>query len=196
MNTQKNKRKTCIQLLISENHFSVKAKRAYRCDIESKQFLYYYIFIYFIHLASNHTSIVLYDGGAMNKMTLFYFTDKAPSIWDDYLHTKKIKRVNPYLKKKSYTSFHRGSENFDKNENDDNLEIVNGDIACDSYNKIDEDVKNLVELGVRIQFYDNVTSTLLFMLIVAMLLYFSENVRNNTARVSIVYFFLYFCFYK
>lgn len=28
--------------------------------------------------------------------------------------------------------------------------VVNGDIACDSYNKVDIDVKNLAELGVRI----------------------------------------------
>jgi len=27
--------------------------------------------------------------------------------------------------------------------------FVNGDIACDSYNKLDEDIDNLVDLGVR-----------------------------------------------
>lgn len=98
-------------------------------------------------------SILLYDGGVM---TLFYFifAGKAPSIWDDYFHTKQVQVANPYVNckptvvKRRYTSFHRGGDIFDKHQ-DHCMSIVNGDVACDSYNKVDEDVKNLVELGVR-----------------------------------------------
>ncbi|XP_026804450.1 lactase-phlorizin hydrolase-like [Rhopalosiphum maidis] len=76
---------------------------------------------------------------------------KSPSIWDDYFHTKNLKVTNPTIAKsaprKKYTNFHRGTD-FEPLDETNNMEIINGDIACDSYNKLDEDIKNLVELGV------------------------------------------------
>ncbi|XP_022169352.1 lactase-phlorizin hydrolase-like [Myzus persicae] len=76
---------------------------------------------------------------------------KTPSIWDHYFHTKQIVVANPKVvhsaPKKKYSSFHRGT---DIHENDPSrgFSLVDGDIACDSYNKLDEDIKNLCDLGV------------------------------------------------
>lgn len=89
--------------------------------------------------------IILYKG------IWFCLTGKAPSIWDHYFHTKKIVVANPAVihaaPKKKYSSFHRGTDIHEKDPTR-GFSLVDGDIACDSYNKLDEDIKNLIELGV------------------------------------------------
>jgi beta-glucosidase/6-phospho-beta-glucosidase/beta-galactosidase len=76
---------------------------------------------------------------------------KAESIWDRYFHTKKLKVANPAVihmtPRKTLSSFHRGSDIFEHDPSH-GFSYINGDIACDSYNKIDEDINNLIELGV------------------------------------------------
>ncbi|KAL4121991.1 hypothetical protein QTP88_014406 [Uroleucon formosanum] len=59
--------------------------------------------------------------------------DKSASIWDHYFHTKKIVVSNPTAK---------------DNDPVAGCSLVNGDVACNSYNKLEEDVNNLIELGV------------------------------------------------
>jgi len=49
--------------------------------------------------------------------------------------------------RKTLSSFHRGSDIFEHDPSH-GFSYINGDIACDSYNKIDEDINNLIELGV------------------------------------------------
>ncbi|XP_060867458.1 lactase/phlorizin hydrolase-like [Metopolophium dirhodum] len=77
--------------------------------------------------------------------------NKSCSIWDHYFHTKKIMVHNPEVIhltfEKKHTSFHRGTDIHDKDPTR-GFSLVNGDVACDSYNKLDEDIKNLIELGV------------------------------------------------
>ncbi|XP_027837389.2 lactase/phlorizin hydrolase-like [Aphis gossypii] len=77
--------------------------------------------------------------------------DKAPSIWDNYFHKKNIVVSNPaavkLLPKKKCSNFHRGTDVHTQDPTR-GFSVVNGDIACDSYNKLDEDIDNLVELGV------------------------------------------------
>jgi len=82
---------------------------------------------------------------------LFCFTGKSDSIWDQYFHTKKIIVANPAVvhlaPKKTRQNFHRGT-NIHDDDPSRGFSLVNGDIACDSYNKLDEDINNLIELGV------------------------------------------------
>lgn len=56
----------------------------------------------------NDDTIILF------KLILFYFTDKAPSIWDEYFHDKKIIVSNPEAVKlaprKKYSNFHKGTD--------------------------------------------------------------------------------------
>ncbi|KAL4121990.1 hypothetical protein QTP88_014405 [Uroleucon formosanum] len=59
--------------------------------------------------------------------------DKSASIWDHYFHTKKIVVSNPTAK---------------DNDSVCSCSIVSGDVACNSYNKLEEDINNLIELGV------------------------------------------------
>ncbi|XP_060850736.1 lactase/phlorizin hydrolase-like [Rhopalosiphum padi] len=79
--------------------------------------------------------------------------NKAPSIWDEYFHDKKIIVSNPEAVKlaprKKYSNFHKGTDVL-ATDPSRGFSIVNGDIACDSYHKLDEDINNLVELGVNI----------------------------------------------
>ncbi|XP_025409578.1 lactase-phlorizin hydrolase-like [Sipha flava] len=74
---------------------------------------------------------------------------KSPNIWDDYFHNKITKLEKPLITR---TAGNKKSAVFGTNFADKNSSkptyIVNGDIACDSYHKVDEDVKNLVKLGV------------------------------------------------
>lgn len=82
---------------------------------------------------------------------LFCFIGKSDSIWDQYFHTKKIVVANPAVvhlaPKKTHQNFHRGTNIHDEDPSR-GFSLVNGDIACDSYNKLDEDINNLIELGV------------------------------------------------
>jgi hypothetical protein len=100
----------------------------------------------------NWTDLFYNDTIILYKLILFYFTDKAPSIWDEYFHDKRIVVSNPEAVKltprKKTSNFHKGTDvlAIDPSRG---FSIVNGDIACDSYNKLDEDINNLVELGVR-----------------------------------------------
>ncbi|XP_025409579.1 myrosinase 1-like [Sipha flava] len=74
---------------------------------------------------------------------------KSPNIWDDHFHNKNIKRETHLISKpkgNKHPVFF--GANFSGKNHDHETYIVNGDIACDSYHKVDEDVKNLVELGV------------------------------------------------
>jgi beta-glucosidase/6-phospho-beta-glucosidase/beta-galactosidase len=77
--------------------------------------------------------------------------EKSSSIWDHYFHTKKIVVANPAVihgaPEKKHCSFHRGTDIHDKDPTR-GFSLVNGDIACDSYNKLDEDINNLIGLGV------------------------------------------------
>lgn len=78
--------------------------------------------------------------------------NKAPSIWDHYFHTKNFLVSNPgsFLtkpQKKKFPIYHKGTD-LHALDAIRGYSFVNGDIACDSYNKLDEDIKNLVELGV------------------------------------------------
>jgi len=76
---------------------------------------------------------------------------KAPSIWDQYFHDKQIIVSNPAAIKlkprKKCSHFHKGTDVLAEDPARA-FSIVNGDVACDSYYKLDEDIKNLVELGV------------------------------------------------
>lgn len=58
---------------------------------------------------------------------------------------------NPYLVKKTQLNidYHRGSK-YNSENRSKGLSVINGDIACDSYNQVDEDIKNLIDVGVRI----------------------------------------------
>uniref|UniRef100_A0A2H8TJA5 Lactase-phlorizin hydrolase n=1 Tax=Melanaphis sacchari TaxID=742174 RepID=A0A2H8TJA5_9HEMI len=77
--------------------------------------------------------------------------DKSPSIWDHYFHNKKILPKNAILKlteeKEKFNDFHKGIV-IDQIDLSDPSQFLNGDIACDSYNKLEEDIKNLVDLKV------------------------------------------------
>ncbi|KAL4121993.1 hypothetical protein QTP88_014408 [Uroleucon formosanum] len=77
--------------------------------------------------------------------------NKSASIWDHYFHTKKIVVSNPSAvnlgPQKKHTSFHRGTDIHEKDPAR-GFSLLNGDVACDSYNKLEEDVNNLIELGV------------------------------------------------
>ncbi|XP_025206928.1 lactase-phlorizin hydrolase-like [Melanaphis sacchari] len=77
--------------------------------------------------------------------------NKSPSIWDQYFHSKNIIVSNPSVvtlgPKKKCSNFHKGTD-IHSEDPSRGFSIVNGDIACDSYNKLDEDIMNLVELGV------------------------------------------------
>lgn len=53
----------------------------------------------------------------------FNYSGKSPSIWDQYFHEKEDKESNAQVSS-------------------------NGDIACDSYHLLEEDIKNLVALKV------------------------------------------------
>jgi len=73
------------------------------------------------------------------------FTEKSPSVWDDFLHEKKLKETIPLPPQKKRHEFI-----FKGTKPQGITEYINGDVACDSYHKVEEDVKNLVDLGVRI----------------------------------------------
>jgi len=77
--------------------------------------------------------------------------NKAPSIWDQYFHVKNIVVSNPTAVKlaprKKCSNFYKGTDILAV-DSARIFSFVNGDVACDSYNKLDEDINNLVELGV------------------------------------------------
>lgn len=82
----------------------------------------------------------------------FTCTGKSPSIWDHYFHKKANKaffeRVFNAIKENNIGLIHKRVNFNDLNHLNINEEISNGDIACDSYNLLDEDIKNLVDLKV------------------------------------------------
>lgn len=79
------------------------------------------------------------------------YTGKSPNIWDHYFHKKANKsffdRVISTIKQNVSLNFKRVDFK-DVIHPADEDKIGNGDIACNSYNLLDEDIKNLVDLKV------------------------------------------------
>lgn len=95
-------------------------------------------------------------------------TGKSPSVWDDLFHNHNFPIIpnnpwaaptnamaSPQKKKKKHVIIHRGMDIHDIDvtsvvyfASPPKVEYLNGDIACDSIHKIDEDINNLKELGV------------------------------------------------
>lgn len=82
----------------------------------------------------------------------FDCADKSPSIWDQYFHEKAKKahysKSLDFIRKKNFEAFHKQLNLCFTNPSSDNDSDINGDVACDSYNLLDEDIKNLIDLNV------------------------------------------------
>lgn len=93
-------------------------------------------------------------------------SDKSPSIWDHFFHNNdfpiipdnpwsaEVKTTSRSTKKVKPVILQRGININELEENhfifksNEKEETLNGDIACDSIHQLDEDIKNLKELGV------------------------------------------------
>lgn len=79
------------------------------------------------------------------------YTGKSPNIWDNYFHNKANKsffdRIISSIKQNASLN-HKRVNLKDIIHPADEDKICNGDITCNSYNLLDEDIKNLVDLKV------------------------------------------------
>lgn len=82
----------------------------------------------------------------------FNYSGKSPSIWDHFFHEKEEKlsdtQVANAIPNKNSAFFHKQVNLLSADFASTGDSVINGDIACDSYHLLEEDIKNLVALKV------------------------------------------------